>query len=149
MKKKQPQASAELAGAGGPTPGVFTITLDLPPNTLSLNARCHWSKKPTKRFRTAARDHARAVKPPGLPWPKATMTVDWYFADKRGLAADDDNLVGRTKAVRDGIADAGVVSNDRDIRTEIGERAVDKANPRIVVRLTRLDGARCPDKGAA
>lgn len=48
----------------------------------------------------------------GFPWPQAEIAMHFVLPRKR----DEDNLVAWAKSTIDGIADAGVVANDRHFR---------------------------------
>jgi len=74
----------------------------------------------------------------GFPWAKAIITAHWYHPQKRLSLHDDDNLTAWLKSYRDGVADAGVIANDR--HAKMGEHYQDKdaANPRIVLTFTEV-----------
>lgn len=116
----------------------MTITLDLPPRVLSPNVRAHWATvaMAKKKYRHAAEVLTRAAGV--IEMGRCTMGLAFYVRDRRGLAQDSDNLIASMKAARDGIADAGVVANDRDIEVETPTLAVDRDNPRVVVTLTEI-----------
>lgn len=116
----------------------MTIELDLPPKVLSPNARAHWAKVASakKKYRKAAALIAKAAGT--ARFTRARMDLDFYVRDRRGLRQDSDNLVSCMKAGRDGIADAGVVENDRDITIGKVRLAVDPNRPRVVVTLTEI-----------
>lgn len=46
----------------------------------------------------------------GLPWRGATVSSQWVVCAKW----DQDNAIASLKPYLDGLADAGIVSNDRD-----------------------------------
>lgn len=116
----------------------ITITLPLPARELSPNARVHWAKKAkiTKAHRQAAGITAWAAtgdsEPPG--WKKAKMQIKAYF--KTARYPDPTNFMASLKAYEDGIADAGVVENDRGLWPERPEFFTDKLNPRIEITIT-------------
>ena len=95
----------------------ITITLPLPPRALHPNARKHWraKMKPKKDQRLEAYWSARAVisEQVGplqvLNWKLAEVQSTWYLARRN----DADNLIAWLKATNDGLADAGIVDNDR------------------------------------
>ncbi len=96
------------------------MTLPLPPKVLSPNARCHWGVKSraVKAYRWAARliamsqwDSTRD------PLGEADIVCVFHFKDKR--RRDRDNLLASMKSAFDGIADAGVVSDDSSFRHEV------------------------------
>jgi hypothetical protein len=119
---------------------VLSISLPLPPPELSPNSRIHWRRRAelTKRARSDASAVAMlAMHQSGFPFPwlEVELRTSWYWRDKRSMS-DDDNLIGRFKAVRDGIADAGVVSDDRWFRLDCPIQCVDRNAPRLDVIMT-------------
>lgn len=116
----------------------ITITVALPPKACDPNARLHWAAKSrgVRACRKAACLAAMAALHGKRPaWAKASVTVQAYFPTAH--FPDPDNLIARLKATFDGIADAGVVENDKGLWTERPEIAKDKDNPRIVLTITR------------
>jgi hypothetical protein len=94
----------------------LTVTIPIPPMALRNNARVHWAKKSsavkTYRFQT----HMLALKACGgkCPrWKKATVQVTAYFPTARHL--DPTNLIDALKSAFDGLQDAGVIEDDRDL----------------------------------
>jgi hypothetical protein len=69
------------------------------------------------------------------PWPLAGATClpVFYRRNERHHLKDETNDRGFMKPVFDGAADAGLVANDKDIRSLPAELRVDKKNPRLVV----------------
>ncbi len=67
----------------------------------------------------------------------ASLRIDWYHPTRRLL--DRDNIIASSKAYIDGIVDAGVLSDDRDVTFEPVGRFVDKANPRVEITITPTD----------
>jgi len=121
------------------------ITLPLPARELSPNARVHWAKKSkiTKKARrtafvlaTAAVIRALAPSCHTFPhWKKAKMQIKAYFKTRR--FPDPTNFMASLKSYEDGIADAGVVENDRGLWPERPEFFTDKANPRIEITISQ------------
>jgi crossover junction endodeoxyribonuclease RusA len=119
----------------------LTLTIPLPPSEVRNNARVHWSKKAraVKTYRTETRLRAiRAIASnemsDNLPWKKATAQVTAYFPTARHL--DPTNLIDALKSAFDGLQDAGVIEDDKDLwplRPVIVTR--DK-NPRIELTIT-------------
>ena len=116
----------------------ITITIPLPPHAVKPNARSHWRAKATavKHYRKAAWAAAmgalRGAHPP--MWLKAKYHIAAYFPTLQRL--DPDNLVSSLKAGIDGIADAGIVANDKDLWPERPTISKDKNNPRIEITIT-------------
>jgi len=116
-----------------------TITLPLPPEALKPNARPHWSRKAraAKAYRKRAWASTLAATGAGLPerWRRASVQVVAFFPTARH--PDPDNLIASLKAAFDGIADAGLIANDKELwplRPVIGK---DKANPRIELTISQ------------
>lgn len=115
----------------------ITITLPLPAKALSPNASGHWAK--IAQAKRLARREAWAVAmraKEGPPMAKASLKPVFYWPDRR--RRDDDNAVASLKAARDGLADAGVVVDDRDFTTLPAEFHVDKQNPRVELMIKEL-----------
>jgi len=62
------------------------------------------------------------------------MQVVAYFKTKR--FPDPGNFMASLKATEDGIADAGIVENDRGLWPERPIFGTDKARPRIEITIT-------------
>lgn len=104
------------------------FTLPLPPKALSPNARTHWAVKSraVKAYRFCAQMAARkAWDDAGSPLLEADIVCVFHFRDKR--RRDRDNLLASLKAAFDGMADAGIVSDDSSFRhqVEIGDPSSD------------------------
>lgn len=98
---------AQLPGAAvpGPFQGGVEITLPWPSHALSPNARGSWRRKAqaVKAYRKAC---AEAAWQQGVN-PTSGLQVDMVtFCPPDARAYDDDNLIARFKAGRDGLADA-------------------------------------------
>jgi crossover junction endodeoxyribonuclease RusA len=116
----------------------ITITIPLPPAALKPNSRPHWSRKAraAKAYRKAAWAATVAATSPGLPmrWRKASVQVTAFFKTVRH--PDPDNLIASLKAAFDGIADAGLVADDKELwplRPIIGK---DAEFPRIELTIS-------------
>ena len=116
----------------------ISITLPLPERALSPNTRVHWSRKAkaVKRYRRLAWATAAEASGPGMPemWAKASVAIAAYYPTRRH--PDPDNLIASLKAAFDGLADAGIVSNDRGLWPLRPEIFTDRANPRIELTIT-------------
>lgn len=89
------------------------IILPWPPRELSPNARIHWAKKSkiTKAYRNMARVLTMQA---GLVAPEeGRILLVLEFVPPSRRSYDDDNLIARFKAGRDGIADALGVDDKR------------------------------------
>ena len=85
------------------------LLFEQPCYELSANGRCHWRKKAAlvRKVRGAAKLMTLAVKRSYYEFDgfvPVVYDVTWYYS--RGVAPDEDNLVGRCKALLDGVADA-------------------------------------------
>lgn len=113
------------------------VTLSLPDRRLSPNARVHWRTKSAvyKRHRESARilswEQAPSRRPSLILNARAILVFHWPDRRRR----DKDNALASCKAYLDGIADAGIVDDDNRFDDFKIEFKVDKANPRLVIRV--------------
>lgn len=119
------------------------IILPLPPSILSPNnppgtrggrfARASASK----RYRQLA-VHATVGLCMGSPWDKCTVKA--FFFHKTHRRRDDVNHLAMLKPAYDGCVEGGLVVDDSSdhLKTETPEFAVDKKNPRVELRFTRI-----------
>lgn len=115
---------------------VFEFVTSLPPKELHPNARPHWAAKAkaAKLYRsTVLVDVISALSDIPSRMGKATLSLHYFVPTAHDH--DDDNLAAWFKAGRDGLADAGLVANDKDIRLKEVKFEKDAARPRLVVRL--------------
>ncbi|WP_397382818.1 RusA family crossover junction endodeoxyribonuclease [Prosthecobacter sp.] len=115
----------------------LTITIPLPPKAVKPNSRKGWRRKAegTQVYRKQAWAAAFvAVKRKPPMWKKARVNVAAYF--KTTTFPDPDNLIASLKAAFDGVADAGVIQNDRDLWPERPQMFKDASNPRIELTIT-------------
>ena len=94
------------------------LYLPIPHKLLSPNVKSHWAAKAKviKAARAAAkREAGRALdgRTPPL-WGKASVTAV-LFTTSAGRPRDPDNFIASLKPYFDGIADAGLVGNDRNL----------------------------------
>lgn len=96
---------------------MIDMTLPWPPKELSPNARVHWRKKHkhAKAYRRTCGLIALALDVPSLAGKKY-FWVNFCPPNRRSY--DDDNLLARFKAGRDGIAD-GLGIDDKNFITTI------------------------------
>lgn len=121
----------------------LTITLPLPNASLSPNSRKHWRVKAkfTKLYRLLANieainsmlranmHHAEWT----FKWQSATVRCHFYHRDSR--RRDADNLLASMKAAFDGLADAGLVTNDSGFTHLPVLVAKDGKNPRVEITI--------------
>ena len=119
----------------------ITITIPIPHRALSPNARTHWATKAkkVKAARGVAWWYAK-VDADWTPthWPNAISTVVWYA--KTATHPDPDNALAMLKPYFDGMADAGVLANDRNLAHNPIRFEKDRANPRVQITITRVGG---------
>ena len=117
----------------------LTFQLTLPDRRLSPNARHHWSVKApvAKAARAAARREAERVLDgrPAPRWTKAGLRPV-VFLGPTNRQPDPDNLLASLKAYIDGLADAGIVVNDRDLWPERPTFIRVTKFPRIEITIT-------------
>lgn len=98
----------------------LTLQLPIPDPVLSPNAREHWSIKAKATKAARGRAHLEALRVldgnEAPFWKKARYTATLFTLS--GRSRDPDNFNASLKAYIDGIADAGIVSNDRDLWPE-------------------------------
>mgnify|MGYP003149118400 CR=1 FL=1 len=113
----------------------LSLTLRLPPKELSPNSRFHWAAKRQviNSYRSLAGAMALQQWVGRRPMDQATIQYRFFWPDRR--RRDDDNAIGSMKCARDGIADAGVVRDDRDFTTLPAIFDVDRANPRVEILI--------------
>jgi Holliday junction resolvase RusA-like endonuclease len=119
----------------------ITITIPIPHRSLSPNARTHWRAKAVKvkAARRAASVLCVATVGHGhMLLTNAISTVVWYA--KTATHPDPDNALAMLKPYFDGMADAGVLANDRNLAHNPIRFEKDKANPRVQITITRLGG---------
>lgn len=121
------------------------ITLPIPDPKLSPNGRAHWRQKSRLVQAHRAEGKLRTWKAMGLApfgeWERASILVRWFGRHHNCLRLDQTNIIGSLKPYEDGIVDAGLLKNDRGVCWLPPERAVDKANPRIEMVVTRMEAA--------
>ena len=91
----------------------------------------------TKQYRDMACQQMTDARIESAPWPKASVTLKYYFKDKR--RRDTDNLVGWFKAGADGLADAGIVEDDSAFTFEPVTWDIDRVCPRIEIRIRKIE----------
>ena len=92
----------------------IVIELPLPPKELKPNHRCHWRAKLKPKAEARYTAYVIALVaiselPTAPRWKLAEVQATWYLARQN----DSDNLLASIKHHLDGIADAGIVDNDR------------------------------------
>lgn len=126
------------------------ITVAIPDRALHPNGRAYWAKKAraTRFARYRAADAATMAMLDGgyvfhekPKWARASVQATFYSRTRKGLEADEDGLVASLKPTMDGIADAGVVENDRGFTWMSPPvlREVDKLNPRVEICIIKLE----------
>ena len=130
----------------------ITIELPLPPGALAPNRRPHWRQKAHAigQYRGAARIVALSkmnacVRIPAgseFPWSNASARVVWNHS---GQQPDRDNALASLKAAFDGIADAGVIANDRElVHLPMTMIKVDRGNEGVLIFVERCGESACP-----
>lgn len=114
----------------------ITIRLDWPYAELSPNYRGFWRKvaEAKRIYRQACYVLARNAKDCKTAYPlTAPITAHVVFYIQKGRGPDVDNALASLKSGVDGIQDAGVIANDRDIVSWTAE--VTKGDRREVVLM--------------
>lgn len=115
----------------------LNLTIPLPPSAVKPNARVHWAKKAraTKSYRRTAWAAAVAtIKGPPPRWLQARVQVTYY--SRTAIHPDPDNIIASLKAAFDGIADAGVIANDKGLWPERPVIRKDSKNARVELTIT-------------
>jgi hypothetical protein len=121
----------------------LTITLSLPAKELSPNysAWTHGKKMAKARQKKLAEEEAWAATKEAIGrrnnpmWEKASLQATFYFATNRGR--DMDNANASLKKHQDGIAMAGLVTNDKVITPLPPVMLIDKDRPRVEITITK------------
>lgn len=118
-------------------PTIISISLRLPSKACHPNARPHYMAKANakkKDRQTACYVALEAMKGQTFGWKSAVAQLTFTTARQN----DADNLLAWAKHFIDGIADAGIVTNDRDI-TYPPVRNVTGKPTGVVITLTKGD----------
>lgn len=109
----------------------ITVTLPLPPNELKPNARPHHMAKANKvkKYRLTAQLQALHAGGSGRFWTTASIKIDYYH--RTAAFMDRDNIIATMKAAIDGLTDAGVLDDDRDVTYLPVGRFKDAKEPRV------------------
>lgn len=99
---------------------MITIVLPHPPAPLRPNARTHWRSKAqavkaSRKLAGLKAIEALAMRRPPL-WERAKVQIVWRCTKR--IHPDPDNIVASCKAYFDGLADAGIITNDRGLWPE-------------------------------
>ena len=113
----------------------IALSLPTPPMMKHVHAKGHW------RARYAATHPARrgaylcAVAALGRSepprWKRARFVYNFYWGDAR--SRDPSNALAACKAYQDGLADAGIVEDDRGVFPAVGAWEIDRERPRLEI----------------
>lgn len=134
------EARPGCVGAGAAR--VWVVELPVPRPILWPNNRAHWrafarAKKLARRI--GRLEGIRAMNgetPPRIK--RARSQAAYFFKDRRGLKADGDNALAALKAYIDGVADSGLLDNDRGLTHEPVTIDVDRERPRVEITITEI-----------
>lgn len=124
-------------------PNAITIRLPLPPSEANPNVRAHHHRKAAaiakqRRDAATAAMVALGTNPPPL-WERAIIHATFHKPSKRAKVADADNALSSLKGSIDGVADAGILSNDRGLTWLPVEQVLHGSEPAgVVVVITPL-----------
>jgi hypothetical protein len=114
------------------------LVLPWPSKDLSPNGRVHWSRKAkaTKHARQTAvvLAHEAGWRALQLPPGRLHLWIDCYQAPGKKLP-DDDNMIGRCKAYRDGIAQVLGIDDGR-FRCHPNVKRERRPGGQVVIRIT-------------
>lgn len=114
----------------------LTFQLPVPSRILSPNNRSHWHAvaEAKRKARLAAKiEAARVLADAGIrapKWGKARMAVTLFHLTAR--TPDPGNLMASLKAYEDGLQDAGIIANDRNLWP-------DRPRYQRVARMARIE----------
>ena len=118
------------------------VILPLPFCELSPNARVCWQAKSrmTKRYRKIAWAEGLSVigRRSAPRWKTAIVQATFYLTTSH--KRDRDNLIASLKAALDGLADAGIVANDRGFIPLPPLQAKDASHPRVELEIQPQPG---------
>lgn len=118
----------------------ISITLPIPPLELSKNGRADFRER-AKLYRQhrgwarlAVYNELRGERP---EWPDPIEIVVLWFV-RSGPAPDVDNATERLAAYVDGMVDAGLIANDRQVKRYRVMFRHDANEPRVELRFERV-----------
>lgn len=116
---------------------MIELTLPWPSKDLSPNGRVHWARKAkaAKAARADATLLAIAAGWPQMVLPPGRLHLWLEFYPPTRRMPDDDNMLSRCKAYRDGIADALGIDDQRFVSHPFVKNEVRKGG-QVVVRIT-------------
>jgi hypothetical protein len=109
------------------------LDLPLPPKELHPNSRSHWRRHAAEKqsHRRDVGDMAaiQAIEKLGRrpQWSHVLIYSDFIVSAKH----DRDNLIAWLKVTIDGVADAGIVTNDRHVWYAPPKQTIDRNDPRL------------------
>ena len=123
---------------------LLTIELPLPPQEIRPNARVHWGRKAkrVKEYRSRAKHAALQILLEGggrnelvtlIPVSRASVRIT--MLNKTARKMDQDNLIASMKPALDGLTDAEIWTDDRDVTILSPVRGKDADNPRIILEV--------------
>ena len=121
----------------------FTLVLGLPPKELNPNSRPHFRKKAekTKGYRLHAAENGkigmREILSKSMPWRYVSIRATYFHKTWRFL--DRDNILASLKSAFDGMVDAGILTDDKDVTHLPVVREYDNVNPRVEIIVYRSD----------
>ena len=116
----------------------LTITIPLPPKEVRNNWRGHRMQKAraVKQYRTQT--HLLSLAQMGMAkhnWKKASVHITAYFPTARHM--DPTNLIDALKPAFDGLEDAGVIENDKNLWPERPVIVTKDKRPRVELTITQ------------
>lgn len=117
---------------------MIVIVLDLPPKELSPNSRSFWRVKrlAVKSYREHAKEESMiAAYHSCLSEAFREVKIQAAFYRKRNVPMDGDNALAMLKPAFDGLQDAGIVTNDRQITHLPVLFFKDVESPRVELRI--------------
>ncbi len=119
---------------------MIIIVLDLPPKELNPNSRAFWRVKrlAVKSYREHAKIESMvAARRYNLYDSFREVKIQAAFYRARNVPMDGDNALAMLKPAFDGLQDAGIVTNDRQITHLPVLFFKDVESPRVELRIER------------
>ena len=123
----------------------MVVEFTIPGTLATMNEIVAASKKHPMVYANMKKDFTALVMIHARNLPKISKSdfdITWYCKDKR---KDKDNIIAGTKFLLDGLTKAGIMDNDgwSEVGNIMHRFEVDKAKPRIEVKIYELDMANC------
>lgn len=117
---------------------MIVVVLDIPPKELNPNSRSFWRVKrlAVKAYREHAKEESMiAAYRSGMSESLREVQIQAAFYRARSSSMDGDNALAMLKPAFDGLQDAGIIANDRQITHLPVLFFKDAESPRVELRI--------------